>query len=237
MKYTLMLISALWMASAGNAAVLPDYPFLFETGTAQIDVAPDLANVEINIAERGDDPAKVFASVNASIAATLDALTRLKVPTADIDTSDIQRAVDYTRVEKNASTKVQYILSRQVKVRIRDLSVWPTLMADLAKVSHIDAMNSDFQSSSRNAIYEKLEEQAARDAQTRAQRSAGYFGRKIGAAMAISRLPFHTVDAIFTGGPSYMPAPYIPPGNSTGNLHVPAQITLSTSVNVLFKLE
>lgn len=240
MKNPLMLISAFFMAGLANAAALPDYPFLFETGTAQIELAPDMAIVSITIADRGEDASRVFSAVNNSVDAVLGALARSKVPKPDIDASDIQRSVDYVRPEQRASTTVRYVITRQVKVRLRDLSVWPVLMADLAKISTIETMSSDFQISSRQTVDMELEQQAARDAEARAKRSAGYFGRKLGAAMAISRVPFDSLEQTFTGGSGnsrFMPPPFIPPTEPGSSLHVPATIRLSGSVNVLFKLE
>lgn len=240
MKNPLMLIFAFFIAGLANAAALPDYPFLFETGTAQVELAPDMAIVHITIADRGEDASRVFSAVNGSVDAVLGALARSKVPHADIDASDIQRSVDYVRPEKSTSTTVRYVITRQVKVRLRDLSVWPVLMADLAKISTIETMVSDFQISSRQKVDLELEQQAARDAETKARRNAGYFGRKLGAAMAISRVPFDSLDQTFTGGSGnsrFMPPPFIPPADAGSNLHVPAKISLSGSVNVLFKLE
>ena len=240
MKNFLMLMSALFMSGLASAATLPDYPFLFETGTAQIDLAPDMAIVHITIADRGTDASRVFSAVNASVDAVLGALAKSKVPHADIDASDIQRSVDYVRPEKGTSTTVRYVITRQVKVRLRDLSGWPVLMADLAKISTIETMISDFQISSRQKVELELEQQAARDAETRARRNAGYFGRKLGAVMAISRVPFDSLEQTFTGGSGnsrFMPPPFIPPTEPGSSLHVPATISVSGSVNVLFKLE
>lgn len=240
MKTTLMLICAFWMAGLANAAALPDYPFLFETGTAQIELAPDMALVHITIADRGKDASRVFSAVNSSVDAVLGALARANVPPADIDASDIQRSVDYVRPEQRSATTVRYVITRQVKVRLRDLSAWPVLMADLAKISAIDTMSSDFQISSRQKVDLELEQQAARDAETRARRNAGYFGRKLGAVMAISRVPFDSLEQTFTGGSGnsrFMPPPFIPPMEPGSSLHVPAKISLSGSVNVLFRLE
>lgn len=241
MKTGFVFLSTFLAASLAAASPLPDYPFLFETGMAQIDVAPDMVTIDLTISDRGPDAEKVFSLVNSSIATTLDALARSKVPREDIESFEIQRSVDYSRGPQDKSAApVHYVVSRQVKIRLRDLSTWPVLMADLAKIKNIENLNSEFQTSARNEIDAELGLQAARDAGVRAKRSADSFGRKLGPAMAISRAPFNTLERMFTegAGGAYAPsAPYIPPINSALNLHVPAKIRLSRSVNVLYKLD
>lgn len=241
MKTGFVFLSTFLAASLAAASPLPGYPFLFETGSAQIEVAPDLATVDLTVSDRGADAEKVFSLVNSSVATALDALARSKVPREDIDSFEIERSMDYSRsAQDKSAAPVRYVASRQVKIRLRDLSIWPALMADLAKIKNIENLNSEFHTSARNAIEAELGQRAARDAGERAKRSADSFGRKLGPAMAISRVPFNTFDRLFTegAGSGYAPAaPYIPPMDSALNFRVPAKIRLSRSVNVLYKLD
>lgn len=240
MRICFAFLGAFLVVKLASASSLPDYPFLFETGSADIEIAPDMATIDISISHRGRDPSKIFSVVNSSVAVILDDFTKFKVPQADIDASEVQRTVDLSRTIQDKSAPTNYVISRHVRVRLRDLSIWPVLMADLAKIENIESLSSDFQTSAQKSIGEELELRAARNAEARARRIAESFGRKLGAVMAISRTPFNALERTFTEGESgnyAPPPPFIPPTDSAVNLHVPAKITLSRSLNVLFKLD
>lgn len=167
---------ALFVTGLANASSLPDYPFIFETGSAEVGVAPDMANVDLTISSRGRDASKAFSA----------------------------------------------------------------LMADLAKVENIESLNSEFQTSARKSLETELELKAVHDAEARAKRIAESVGRKLGPVMAVSRVPLNGLERTFMEGDSTAfapPPPYIPPAESNLNLRVPARITLSKSLNVLFKLD
>lgn len=221
-----------------SASSLPEYPFLFEAGQARADVAPDTALIDVGISSRGADAAKVLDVVNASATEVFGALNRAKVRQADIESSGLERSLDRSLNARQEAAPM-YVISRHLKVRLRDLSTWSTLMSDLARMKNIDSLNADFQTTARKSIEADLELKAAHDAEAKATRVAGAFGRKVGAVMGISEVPFDALQRTMTednSGRAYAPL-FIPPAGLVSEIQVPAAITLQKNVNVLFKLE
>ena len=64
----LLLVGLFTLNMAAQASSLPDYPFIFQTGTAQVEVPPDMAVMEITVASRGADAANTLGVVNAGTA-------------------------------------------------------------------------------------------------------------------------------------------------------------------------
>lgn len=201
---------------------------------------PDTALIDLGVSSRGGDAPTVMDVVNASVSKVFAALARSHVSQADIESSGLERMVDRSLIARPDAAPV-YVISRHLKIRIRDLTTWSTLMSDLARMKNIDGLSTDFQTTRRQAIEAELELKAAHDAEAKAKATsvAVSFGRKLGAVMGISELPFDALQRTLTedvSGRGFAP-PYLPPAGLVSEIRVPATITLQKSVNVLFKLE
>ena len=238
MKRKLLLVLAYFAVNMAQASPLPDYPFIFQSGTAKMEVAPDLALIEMTVSSRGSDAAKALAVVNASVAEIFQSFDKAKLRQSDITSSQISRTLEYAGREKR-DTGPLYIVSRNVSVWVRELAAWAPLMSDLAGMKNITELETSFHSSTRNTLEAELELKAADDAAAKASRIAKSFGRKIASVMAISEAPFNALErALMTSmDGEFSPPPFIAPTGISSAIRTPANITLQKSLNVLFKLE
>jgi len=238
MRRKLLLVLAYFAVNMAQASPLPDYPFIFQSGTAKMEVAPDLALIEITVSSRGSDAAKALAVVNASVAEIFQSFDKAKLRQSDITSSQIRRTLEYAGSEKRDTVPL-YIVSRNVSVWVRELAAWAPLMSDLAGMKNITELETSFHSSTRNTLEAELELKAADDAAAKASRIAKSFGRKIASVMAISEAPFNARErALMTSRDGeFSPPPFIPPAGISSAIRAPANITLQKSLNVLFKLE
>lgn len=239
MKRTLLLVVALFnLNMAAQASSLPDYPFIFQTGTAQVEVPPDMAVMEITVASRGADAAKTMGVVNAGAAEVFQLLGKVKIAQADIQASEIMRTLDYSGREKRDSPPM-YVINRNLRVWVRDLAAWTPLVSELAAMKNITRMDTEFKTSAHDALVAELDLKAARDAETKAARIAKSFNRNIASVMAISEVSFQSIERALmrSGNEGFAPPPFIPPTEPSPAVRAPGSIALEKSVNVLFKLE
>lgn len=239
MKRTLLLSAGLFAVNlAAQASSLPDYPFIFQTGTAQVEVPPDMAVMDITVSSRGADAAKTLAVVNASAAEIFQSLGKVKIPQADIQSSNIMRSLDYASREKHDAPPV-YVINRNLRVWVRDLAAWTPLVSELAAMKNITRLDTEFKTSAHDALVAELDLKAAKDAEAKAARAARSFNRKIASVMAISEVSFQALERtlMHSGNEVFAPPPYIPPVDASSAVRAPGTISLEKSVHVLFKLE
>ncbi len=74
MNRVLLVLVGFFALEVAQASSLPDYPFVFQSGIARTEVAPDVAFIHLTISSRGSDAAKVLDVVNASAAEIFKAL-------------------------------------------------------------------------------------------------------------------------------------------------------------------
>ena len=239
MKRKLLLVVGMFTVQmAAQASSLPDYPFIFQTGTAQVEVSPDIAVMDITVASRGADAAKTLGVVNAGVAEVFQLLGKAKIAQADTQASEIMRTLDYSSREKRDAPPT-YVINRNLRVWVRDLAAWSPLVSELAAMKNITRLDTDFRTSAYDTLVADLELKAARDAETKAARIAKSFNRKIASVMAISEVPFQSLERamIRSSNEGFAPPPFIPPTEPASAVRAPASIALEKSVNVLFKLE
>lgn len=238
MKRKLLLVVGMFTVQmATQASSLPDYPFIFQTGTAQVEVSPDIAVMDITVASRGADAAKTLGVVNAGVAEVFQLLGKVKIAQADTQASEIMRTLDYSNREKRDAPPT-YVINRNLRVWVRDLAAWSPLVSELAAMKNITRLDTDFRTSAHDTLVADLELKAARDAETKAARIAKSFNRKIASVMAISEVPFQSLErAMIRSSNEGFAPPFIPPTEPASAVRAPASIALEKSVNVLFKLE
>ena len=238
MKRKLLLVVGMFTVQmATQASSLPDYPFIFQTGTAQVEVSPDIAVMDITVASRGADAAKTLGVVNAGVAEVFQLLGKAKIAQADTQASEIMRTLDYSSREKRDAPPT-YVINRNLRVWVRDLAAWSPLVSELAAMKNITRLDTDFRTSAHDTLVADLELKAARDAETKAARIAKSFNRKIASVMAISEVPFQSLErAMIRSSNEGFAPPFIPPTEPASAVRAPASIALEKSVNVLFKLE
>lgn len=238
MKRKLLLVVGMFTVQmATQASSLPDYPFIFQTGTAQVEVSPDIAVMDITVASRGADAAKTLGVVNAGVAEVFQLLGKVKIAQADTQASEIMRTLDYSSREKRDAPPT-YVINRNLRVWVRDLAAWSPLVSELAAMKNITRLDTDFRTSAHDTLVADLELKAARDAETKAARIAKSFNRKIASVMAISEVPFQSLErAMIRSSNEGFAPPFIPPTEPASAVRAPASIALEKSVNVLFKLE
>ncbi|MEJ7806181.1 MAG: SIMPL domain-containing protein [Telluria sp.] len=166
----------------GGAAELPAYPFIHVNGYGSAVVMPDVGTVEFEIAAQDADPAVALATVQGRIDEIRAHMQRLGVAEADLEMRDIRREIKKT--EQPGAPN--YDLRCSVKLTVRNLANWKTLVQPLLDKPNLDGFMTGFDSSEREKIEVELMGDAIRMARRKADGVAAGLGRKVGAVAGVS---------------------------------------------------
>ena len=242
---TRVLIAILAATSAvAVSSPLPEYPFVFATGTARRDLPPDTAKVEFTVAARNKGAAAAAGSVDSTFEVALKICAAADIRKSDVDASTVNKtARSHWDSAKDQSVPDGYEVSRHIKVTVRDLTRFPQMVRELLKLSGAESFSSEFERSDKIAIQEELFTLAAKDAREQAGKMAASFDRKLGPAHAIARVPFDTLPSGFgfsdggSVGGALMEIVVTGSSRTSDIMLVPSKITLSESVNVVYELQ
>jgi len=238
----ILMLALLGLPAAGLASPLPAYPFVFAAGSAERKVAPDVGSLRFRIRSHEREVDKAISNVESASKRVAALLQAADVRIEDIDASSIDKSEkEQWEIGMRQSVPDGYEAFRGFKVTIRDLSKYPTLVKGVFELPESDDFSASFDRSDRQEIQSQLFDQAAKDAQARAQSMATSFGRKLGQVRGIAQVPFTSL-AHWLGFPD---AAFYPPlamtmpdfASSLDRLLVPATITISVEVNAIFEIQ
>jgi len=228
--------------SATFAADIPEYPFVFVVGRADIDTPPDIAVCSMNLHAVDPDPGKAESTVSERLKSVLAMLSVNHVSASDIESHDISKQT-LTNNDYNAKDRAVirgYDVSRSLKFTVRQLASLPAIETPLVGEPNIDNIDCRFDRTDRKDIEAGLLIKALQSARDQADKLAEPLGRHVTAAMAISKSPFESIAASFGQGGSFSiesASRMFKKSVMSDALLVPSTISLSASVNVLFKME
>jgi len=236
------LCGSLLCASTLYAADIPDYPFVFAVGRAEIETPPNLATCNLTVRSIDQDAAKAQATVDERLKAILATLTAKDIASGDIESFSINKQILTNEGREQGPAKIRgYDVSRSLKFRVRKLDSLPPIEVSLVGSPNIENINCQFDRTDRVSIEADLLTKAIQSARAQADKLAEPLGRRVTSANAVSKSPFDSIAAsLGLGGYSSSSELYgrmFKKSVSADVLLVPATIYISASVNVLFKVE
>jgi len=243
-RHLCCLIGLLFCASDACAADIPEYPFVFVVGRAEIDTPPDMAVCSLTLRAIDPDPGKADSTIAERLKSVLATLSAKHVSPGDIESFSINKQM-LTNNEYGAKGPAVirgYDVSRTLKFTARQLDSLPAIESTMVGEPNIENINCRFDRKDRKAIEADLLTKALQFARDQADKLAQPLGRHVTAAVAISKLPFDSIAGAFGMGgytSAYLVADRMFKKSVTAGdeLLVPSTISISASVNVLFKME
>jgi uncharacterized protein YggE len=236
------LLGLLIFASAAAAADIPDYPFVFVVGRADIDTPPDIAACSLTLRAIDPDPGKAEAAVDERLKTVLATLSAKRVSPGDIESFSINKQIltNNEYGDKGPAVIRGYDVSRPLKFTARQLDSLPAIENSVAGALNIENIRCQFDRKDRKAIEVDLLTKALQSAKDQADKLAQPLGRRVTAAVAISKSPFDSIaGSLGMGGfsSSFQDRMFKKSVTSGDDLLVPSTISMSVTVNVLFKTE
>ncbi len=104
-----------------KASELPEGPHLSTTGTASIDVPPDIATITIEVSYSAKDAAAAKRQVDTRIAQYFDFLQKNGIEKKDINAANLSTQPEYSYQKTGTAVLTGYRALRQVQVTLRQV--------------------------------------------------------------------------------------------------------------------
>ena len=176
-------------------------------GEGTVAVEPDVAQVQIGVDMTGDTADEARAEVATTMDAIMAALTRLKIPKKDIQTSGFSIFAERpTTPDGLPSDQVIYHVSNNVTVTIRDLAKAGDVLEAAIDAGANNIYGVNFSVGNPDPVMAEARRKASEDALARAQELAALHGVEVGEVVSISEVidgnavPLESINARFAAG-------------------------------------
>ncbi len=236
---SIVVVLVVVLASAGGASELPDFPFVYATGRAELEVPPDVATITFQLRAFDKDPSRATAIVEEGSKGLVLLFARYGIDKKDIVAYQLTRTVVRERKNYTEIGILVYETSRRFSVKLHALDQYNAFMTDLLSFENLTNLHTEFDTSKRQAVERQLIGQASAKAREEAEALAKGFGSQIASVFAItaSRVGFRSIADQFTVGGDIMMMKREIATQTTGTLFVPSTIKLEKTVNVMFKIK
>ncbi|MFG0457308.1 oxidative stress defense protein [Shewanella mangrovisoli] len=172
------LFSGVFTAKAMAADV--DFPHIETMGVSQIQVEPDMAELNVEVAVTAKEAKAAKDNSDAAVAKFIARLTAAGITKEQIQSANLNLQPQYVYAQDKAPELSGYTASRQITVTISDLARLNTIL-DSALEEGINRVNNIALKSSKEAEYVAKARQAAIvDAKQKAESLAKGFGENLG---------------------------------------------------------
>lgn len=204
MSYAAMLMAAVLVVATGcslatstASSATPPNRTITVVGTGKAAGTPDVAQVTIGIETRNESVQKAAEENNATMSALLEAVKELGIEDKDIQTSNYSVYADRRpapvtspRVENEAvqEEQVEYVVSNQVRVTVRDLEQLGDLLDKAMEAGANSIYGINFTVDDPSALQAEARANAVADARARAESLAELNGVQVGDVLSISEV-------------------------------------------------
>jgi len=217
-------------------------PLVTVTGQAEVRVPPD--EVVFTLAVENVDKDMVLASkrTDDSVKQILAIARKNNIKPEDFQTSQISVQPKYNTDDMPYESRdrvkrvmIGYEVSKTIGIRLRDISRFDDLLADVLKAGITRLSNLEFRDSQIRKHRDEARRMAIRAAQEKAKLLAGEIGQSIGSAYSITE---------YTGGPEYGRSNAVQnvagvagDTSETDSATAPGSISVTAQVTVRFRLQ
>ncbi len=197
------------------------------TGSATINVVPDMATVSLGVTTTGDTAGAAMATNNEAVSAVIARLIAAKVADRDMQTSSLSVNPNWVTNAAGTGQEVKgYIASNQLTVQVRSLEATGSIL-DAAITDGANTLNGlTFGLQDQRPVEDEARKKAVADALARAKLYAEAAGEKLGPIVSISE-----------GGGYVPPVPMMT--KMAGDAAVPVaagEVGVSAAVTIIWQL-
>jgi uncharacterized protein YggE len=206
MKALQLIAILLVNAVVGQAAELPEFPFVFAVGTASTEVPPQKAEVQFTVKAFDATSEVALATVKQTSRELLAFFASLSISNDDITAYDIDKRMVRERKDYQELGILGYEISQEITVTLNTLEEYEVLTLRLLETKNIERLRTTFGRHDREQVEAELVAEACADARRKADQLAKGLGVAMGDVHAVSRGGFETIAAQFGLGNQWMEA-------------------------------
>lgn len=208
---------------------MPNFPFLSVVGHAEVEVEPDVSDIEFQIItfdKHSDSALRQLGSVSNEVSRYL---TSIAISEKHINSFNVAKNVKRSRHSGSGQQTdiIGYEMRQRYQVKLFDLTKFDQLVNKLLQTDGIESLNINFDLKDRASLEAKLALRAGQDAKQRATNLATGVSAKIASVYSVKEQNNYNRHAKFSeirsAATNMITAP-------------PETITLSKSIEVIYRI-
>lgn len=217
---------------------LPDKPYIYVEGKAEIEKPADMVTLRFGLVARNADQSKANQEVQTKATKILSLLDQRKVAKTDVDATDLKSEPQYENEDESDSKRgkiIGYSVGRSFTVKVRDVTAFPKLVDELLAIAGVEFSGIDGGLSKEKEMQDEVSDNAMKNARERAEKTLQAVGMKIDSIFAVSPVAFPEIQRGIFGlrAPSAESESALPSQGYTSEYRL-APITVSQSVHVIY---
>jgi uncharacterized protein YggE len=187
-------------SEVAGLAGLPNQPFLYVEGKAEIEKAPDLISLHFEISGRNVDQGKANQEVQAKAKKLFALFKEAKIEDRDVVAEGLSSEAEYERDEadeKKRGKLIGYVVTRSFNVNVRDLTKYGKLGDQIMALGGVRLRYVGGEVSDRQKLAEELWPKAIANAREQAEKTLKPMEMKIDSVFAVSSIDFGEIKGEF----------------------------------------
>ena len=195
---TTLLASGLLFGLTTHSAVAAnyDFPHLETVGTSQVNIAPDMAEISVQVSLSKDNAKEAKTAVDQAVVKFIKRLEQAGVNKKDIQSANLNIQPQYHYPSNQAKQLTGYNASRQITVNVKDLAKLNDILDSALEEGINRVQNIALKSSDETQAVEQARQAAIKDAKQKAKSLAQGFDRKLDGVWEIRYLTQHPVQPV-----------------------------------------
>jgi uncharacterized protein YggE len=223
-------------------------PLVSTTGSAEIRVAPNLADLSFEVEVRNADLTKARTEQAERVSKVLATLRSAGIKESELQTSQIAIVPNYGNREADpfgadgrrlveSATARFYSVSQSISCTLHDVKKLANVTADAVAAGVTGIQGATLRTSDLRKYRDQARAQAIRAAKEKAVALAGELGAKVGRPFSITESPEYGGSSMFNEGNYQRTASAGPAGEGDQPAFAPGTVSVSAHVSVSFLLE
>src|ERR1044071_7305293 len=244
MKKVVLLTCLALPASLFAEGGLPDKPYIYVEGKAEIEKPADMVTLRFDLVARNADQAKANQEVQAKANKILGLLTEGKIAENDVVAPDIKSEPQFENNEEYGRKRGKltgYSVTRTFAVKVREIQAFATLVDELITIAGVEFSGIEAGLTKEKEIQAEVFEKALTDARAQAEKTLKAMDMKIDSVFAVSPVPIADIlSRMFPNSSTervVVTGSYIPTGGGDRGVRSQyriAPLTVSQSIHVIY---
>lgn len=216
---------------------LPDKPYVYVEGKAEIKKPADLVTMRFNLVGRAPDQPKANEDAQLKAKKILAMLKERKIVDNDVIAEDLRSEPEYEQEEnysRGHAKLIGYKVTRPFEIKVRDVAAFPKLIDELVGIQGVEFAGIDGGLSKEKEIEPEVWQKALANAREQADKTVKPIGMKIDSVFAVSPVSFPSIQGrIFGSVEMGEPRLAVAMAPAAPDYRL-APITISQSVHVIY---
>jgi uncharacterized protein YggE len=228
---------------------LPDKPYLYVEGKAEIEKAADIVTLRFDVVARNADQAKANQDVQSKANKIFALLNERKIGQTDVIASDLKSEPQFEKNEEYGSKRGKitgYSVTRTFAAKVRDIQGFASLVDELLTTGGVEFSGIEAGLTKEKEIRNEMFEKALANAREQAEKALKPVDMTIDSIFAVSPVAFSQIRSRIFGSDMYPEATtervvvtgrYLPAsgvGNPVVSEYRLAPLVVSESIHVIY---